>query len=129
MKEVPIPYIRANQSGIVAFVILAFLIQLPLIIAMLWLIELIGLFSVKANAFILFAKPFFSQWINRVTTQAYELTRFNNLLTVIFLTLSFIFFEMRWTLAGYIVAGIVAAATFLAMCGFSIGNYIYKLVK
>lgn len=129
MKEVPIPYIRANQTGIIAFIILGFIIQLPLIIAILWLIELIGLFGRNANLFILFSKPFFSRWIDRVPTQAYELTRFNNILTVVFLTLSFIFFEMGWATAGFITALIVAGASLLAMWGFSIGGFLFRRVK
>jgi hypothetical protein len=129
MKEVPIPYIRANQTGIIAFVILGFVIQLPLIIAILWLIELIGLYRMNANLFILFSKPFFSRWIDRVPTQAYELTRFNNILTVVLLTLSFIFFEVRWATAGFITALIVAGASLLAMWGFSIGGLIFRRVK
>lgn len=130
MKDVPIPYIRANQTGILAFIILAIFAQIPLFIAILWLFEGIGLlFGVKANVFILFSKPFFSRWINRVPTQAYELTRFNNLLTVILLTLSFVFFELRWTSAGYSIAGIVAGFTLLSMFGFSLGTYLYKQFK
>ncbi|AHF08025.1 DUF4395 domain-containing protein [Desulfitobacterium metallireducens] len=130
MKDVPIPYIRANQTGIIAFFILAFFEQLPLFIAILWLIEGVGLlFGMKANLFILFAKPFFSQWIDRVPTQAYELTRFDNQLTVVLLTLSFVLFELRWASAGYIVAGVVAGLALLAMFGLSLGSFFYKQVK
>lgn len=114
MKDVPLPYIRANQSGIIAFVILAFLVQLPLFIAVLWLIELIGLlFGVKANLFIQLAKPFLSKWIDKAPTKAGKLFHNNITFAVIFLTISFLFFELGWALAGYVVAGILVVAVLI----------------
>lgn len=112
MNNVPLPYIRTNQIGIAAFVIFAFLVQLPLIIAIVWLIELIGLlFGTRANLFILFSKLFLSKWTDRAPTG--EMKRFNTLVVVICLTLSVVFFEVGWVLAGYIVAGISAVVALI----------------
>lgn len=61
----------------------------------------------------------------RALTESKELSRFNNLLAVIFLTISVVFFALGWTIAGYIVAGMLAIAAFTAICGFCLGCFIY----
>ncbi len=133
MSEIPVPYLRANQTGIVAFVIIAAIARQPLLIVLLWVIQVVGLlFGVKANLFIQFAKPFLKKRILHALTESKELSRFNNLLAVIFLTISLVFYALGWTIAGYIVAGMLAAAAFAAICGFCLGCFIYfqyKLLK
>ncbi|WP_425807920.1 DUF4395 domain-containing protein [Desulfitobacterium sp. Sab5] len=130
MNEIPVPYLRANQTGIVAFVILAVVIQNPFIVALLWLIEVSGLlFAAKANLFIRLAKPFLTKWVAKSQTEARELTRFNNTLAVIFLTLSLILFGLGLSLAGYIVAGLLAIVAFVAICGYCLGCFLYFQYK
>jgi len=126
MNEIPVPYLRANQTGIVAFVITAAITRQPLLILLLWVIQVVGLlFGVKANVFIQFAKPFLKKQISQALTESRELSRFNNLLAVIFLTISLVFFSLGWTIVGYIVAGMLAIAAFTAICGFCLGCFIY----
>lgn len=130
MNEIPIPYLRANQTGIVAFVILAVVMQNPLTIALLWLIEVTGLlFGAKENLFIRLTKPFLTRWVAKSQTEARELTRFNNTLAVIFLTLSLVLFGLGLSLAGYIVAGLLAIVAFIAICGFCLGCFLYFQYK
>jgi len=126
MNEIPVPYLRANQTGIVAFVIIAAITQQPLIIVLLWVIQVVGLlFGGKANLFIRSTKPFLKKNILNAMTESIELSRFNNLLAVIFLTISLLLFLMGWTIAGYIVAGMLAIAAFAAICGYCIGCTLY----
>lgn len=66
MNEIPVPYLRANQTGMVILVILAAIVGQPWIIAVLWLIEAAGLvFGVKGNLFIRTAKPFLQKRLLR----------------------------------------------------------------
>jgi hypothetical protein len=58
MKEIPMPYIKANQVGIVLFVIAATLLKLPILLALLWVIQVVGL-AFGFNVFVRIAKPFF----------------------------------------------------------------------
>jgi hypothetical protein len=45
MREVPMRYVKANQTGIVISVVLSFLFQQPWILAALWAIQLLGLLT------------------------------------------------------------------------------------
>ena len=130
MKEVPILYVRANQAGIVLLVLLTFLFQMPLIILLLWTIQTIGLLNgVKGNLFIQIAKPYLENKIAGGKTEAVELQRFNNMLAVIMLTVSVLFFMFEWMTAGYVLAGMVGFAALAAICGYCIGCTIYFQFK
>lgn len=126
MSEIPIPYLRANQTGIVGFVLIAALARQPLMIVLLWIIQVLGLiFEAKANLFIQIAKPFLKKRVVQAQTESKELSRFNNKLAVIFLTISLGLFAFGWTIAGYIVAGMLDIAAFAAICGFCFGCFLY----
>ncbi|MGO4179916.1 DUF4395 domain-containing protein [Paenibacillus sp. TAF43_2] len=130
MKEIPIPFVRSNQVGIVAVLLLAIGLQLPWLIAALWIIQIIGLiFGTKANLFIIAARPFLNGRISSAQTEAAELQRFNNSLGVGFLTFSLLSFMLGWSAAGYIFAGMMGAAALAAILGFCIGCTIYFQYK
>ncbi len=129
MKEIPILYIRANQTGIVALAILAILTQQPLMIGLLLIIESVGLlFGLKANLFVRLAKPFLKVK-DKGQTEARELARFNNSLAVIFLSLSSLFFVLGWPVAGFITVGVLGFVAFVAICGFCLGCFLYYQFK
>ena len=128
--EIPMPYIKANQTGIVLFVIASLLFSpwSPWILLALWLVQLTGLLSGgKYNLFVRLARPFLRT--EGKETQAAELTRFNNTLAVIFLTLSLASFAAGWTAAGYVFAVMLLAAAGMALFGFCIGCTIYYQYK
>ncbi|CAM4516280.1 hypothetical protein FHS16_003269 [Paenibacillus endophyticus] len=130
MKEIPIPYVRSNQTGIVIFLLIAIGLQLPWLIEVLFIIQIIGLLAgPKANAFILAARPFLTRFLPAAQTEAAELQRFNNSLGVGFLTLSLLSFAFGWTAAGYIFAGMMGAAALAAILGYCIGCTIYFQYK
>lgn len=130
MKEIPIPYVRSNQIGIVALLLVAISFQLPWLIAALWLIQVVGLvFGHKANLFIILARPIIHNFITYSSTEAAELQRFNNSLGVGFLTFSLLSFLLGWTLAGYLFAGMMGAAALAAILGYCIGCTIYFQYK
>ena len=97
--EVPVSYVKANQIGIVLFVAAALALQQPWILLFLWAVQTAGLFTGgRWNLFVWAA--------NRIVgaggpdTQSFELTRFNNTLAVLFLTLSLICYLFGWNVAG-----------------------------
>lgn len=130
MKEIPLPYVKMNQTGIVLFSVFAIVFQEPLLLIALWIIQAAGLLlGMKANLFIQLSKPLLQNRIAGAETQALELLRFNNSLGMIFLTLSLISIGFGWSVAGYIFAGMFALAAFAAICGYCIGCTVYFQFK
>ncbi|MFC3803697.1 DUF4395 domain-containing protein [Cohnella sp. GCM10012308] len=128
MKEVPMPYIKSNQTGIVLFAVLSFFFAPLWLLAILWLIEVVGLATGgKYNLFVRIAKP----WLKTAgkETQALELARFNNTLAVTFLSLAVLSFSLGWTIAGYAFAVMLLAAAGAALLGYCIGCTVYFQYK
>lgn len=121
-------YVKANQAGIVLFVLLFALLQNPWVLAVLWAVQLVGLLSGgRWNAFVWLAKPFLRT--EGRETQALELQRFNNSLAVLFLTLSLLFFSLGWDLAGYLFVAMMFLAASAALLGYCIGCTVYFQYK
>jgi hypothetical protein len=127
MKEIPVPYVRSNQAGIVLFVLLAILLHQPLLIILLWVIQVVPLiWGIRANIFVRIAKPFLTNKVEGAQTESQELLRFNNSIAVILLSIAVICFFFNWaSIAGYIFAGMVAVAALIAICGFCVGCFLY----
>jgi len=126
VKEIPEPYVKANQIGIVLFVILTAVFDQPYLLLALLVIQVVGLLTGK-NLFVLLAKPFLK--VKGAPTQAQELQRFNNTLAVIFLTLSLLSFLIQLPFLGYIFAAMLFLAAFAAICGYCIGCTVYFQYK
>jgi hypothetical protein len=128
MKEIPIEYVKANQTGIVLSVI-AFLVSgQPWIIAALWLIQVIGLFTGgRWNLFAALGRRFLTP--KGKETQAAELLRFNNSLAVAFLSLSLVSLLLGWTTTGYVFAVMLLGAAGAALLGYCVGCTLYFWVK
>lgn len=130
MKEIPIPYVRTNQLGIIALFLLGLFLQQPWVIVVLWVLQAASLtFGLKGNLFVQLVKPLLANKISGTRTEAAELQRFNNSIAVILLTASVLCFAIGWTIAGYILAGFVAAAALVAVCGYCIGCFLYYQLK
>jgi FtsH-binding integral membrane protein len=128
MREVPMRYVKANQSGIVLTVVLSFLFQQPWLLAVLWVIQLAGLLTEgRFNLFVAIAKLILKG--KGQETQAAELTRFNNSLAVLFLTLALISFSFSWQFAGYVFSTMLLLAASAALLGYCIGCTIYFWYK
>jgi hypothetical protein len=126
VPDVPMPYVKANQIGIVLMVVLATLLKAPLLLVLLWVIQITGsIFG--ANLFTQFAKPFVK--VEGTKTQARELQRFNITLGILFLTISLLCFANHFVLAGYIFAWILGIVATIALCGYCIGCTIYYQFK
>lgn len=128
MHEVPMRYVKANQTGIVIFVLLSFFINPLLFLSALWIIQAAGLASGgKLNLFVQVAKLILK---NKGTEmQAAELQRFNNSLAVLFLTLSILSLALGWQIAGYAFSVMLLIAASAALLGYCIGCTVYFWYK
>lgn len=131
MKAIPLPLIKANQAGIVLFVILFYVMQEPSWIYVLFLLQLISfVFGVRANLLMRAAGFLFSKsWLQKAETQAAEPARFNQTLAVILLGLASVSCLLRWSVPAFIFSGMVALAALVAVLGYCIGCTIYFQYK
>ncbi|GLI05601.1 hypothetical protein YDYSG_16310 [Paenibacillus tyrfis] len=131
MKEIPIPYVRANQAGIVLLVALAVALRQPALIAALWAVQVLGLWQgIRANLIVQLAAPLLRSRVTGARTESRELLRFNSAVTVLLLSLSLLAFWVNpggWL--GYVLAGIVALAALAALGGFCFGCFLYYRFK
>jgi cobalamin synthase len=128
MREVPMRYVKANQTGIVLTVVLSFLFQQPWLLAALWVIQVVGLLTEgRFNVFVAIAKLILKGKGQEM--QAAELQRFNNVLAILFLTIALILFSFGWQIAGYIFSAMLLLAAGAALLGYCIGCTIYFWFK
>ncbi|WP_433582789.1 DUF4395 domain-containing protein [Paenibacillus amylolyticus] len=128
MREVPMRYVKANQVGIVLFVILSFLFNPLVVLGLLWIIQVVGLASGgKLNLFVQIGKAVLTG--KGTETQAVELQRFNNILAVLFLSLALISFSLGWVAAGYAFSVMLLAAASAALLGYCVGCTVYFWYK
>jgi len=128
MREVPMRYVKANQIGIVLFVLLSFVFNPLVVLGALWSIQVVGLASSgKLNLFVQIGKAVLTG--KGTETQAVELQRFNNILVVLFLSLALISFSLGWLAAGYVFSVMLLAAASAALLGYCVGCTVYFWYK
>ncbi|WP_145326203.1 DUF4395 domain-containing protein [Paenibacillus xylanexedens] len=128
MREVPMRYVKANQVGIVLFVLLSFVFNPIVVLGALWSIQVVGLASSgKLNLFVQIGKAVLTG--EGTETQAVELQRFNNVLAVLFLSLALISFSLGWVAAGYVFSVMLLAAASAALLGYCVGCTVYFWYK
>lgn len=123
IRSIPRPLVRTNQWFIVLSVLAvwttgyAWFLLLPLIAGLLGLIFEFNP-VIKGGALFLRKKP------EEYIPEEWEEQQFNQLLAVIFLSISSISFAMKWTILAYVFSAMVALAAFGAILGFCIGCFI-----
>ncbi|MDT9721920.1 DUF4395 family protein [Paenibacillus sp. ClWae2A] len=128
MREVPMRYVKANQVGIVLFVLLSFVFNPLVVLGVLWVVQVVGLASSgKLNLFVQIGKVVLTG--KGTETQAVELQRFNNILAVLFLSLALISFSLGWVGAGYVFSVMLLAAASAALLGYCVGCTVYFWYK
>jgi len=128
MREVPMRYVKANQVGIVLFVLLSFVFNPIVVLGALWSIQVVGLASSgKLNLFVQIGKAVLTG--KGTEMQAVELQRFNNILAVLFLSLALISFSLGWVAAGYVFSVMLLAAASAALLGYCVGCTVYFWYK
>jgi hypothetical protein len=126
--EVPVSYVKANQIGIVLFVAAALVLRQPWLLLCLWAVQTAGLFTGgRWNVFVWAAKRIVGA--GGTDTQSFELTRFNNTLAVLFLTLSLFCYLFGFNVAGAVFALLLLGAAGAALFGYCIGCTVYFQFK
>jgi hypothetical protein len=121
--EIPMHFIRANQSGILIFIIAAVVINQPLLLGIPLLVQVISrTYGIKNNWFVRLLAPLFPQ---SSKTEARELLRFNNLLAILFLVGGLVFFVIGVEVVAYIFVAMLTIAVVLALSGFCLGCFMY----
>jgi hypothetical protein len=126
LPDIPMPFVKANQIGIVAFILLATIFKMPFILILLWVIQITGAIF-GSNLFIQLAKLFVK--VEGKETQARELQRFNLTLGILFLTLSILCFANNWIFAGYLFSWVLGVVALAAISGYCLGCTIYYQFK
>lgn len=122
-------YVKANQTSIVLFVIVALALHEPWVLAALWLIQVAGFVTEgRLNPFVALAKRFYPAR-GQFETQAVELQRFNNTLAILFLTFSLLTWVIGWPIIGVTFAAMLLIAAGVALLGYCIGCTIYFQYK
>jgi len=123
LDEVPLHYVRANQSGILISIIAAGLSGLWFLLAIPFAVQIISrTYGVKYNAFVRLLAPLLPR---SKKTESRELLRFNNLLAILFLLGALISFAFRAEIVGYLFVAMLTVAVVLALSGFCLGCFIY----
>lgn len=130
MKDIPLVHVKANQAGIVAFVLAAIVLQMPSILLLLWVIQMSGLLiGNKGSLFVIFAEPFLRGRAETGEKQSAELTRFNNRLGVTMLTVGLLAFAAGLPVVGYVFAAMFGLAALTALFGYCVGCTVYYRYK
>ncbi len=131
MRDIPEQYVRVNHFGVIFTFLLAVVLQEPMLIGLLWLIQVVNLASGgRANAFVLVTKPLWKREINHAETQSGELFRFNASIAVALHTMAVLAFLVWPGIAwGYVIAGIHAVASIAALDGYCAGCFLYYQLK
>ncbi len=123
VDEVPLHRVKGNQLGILLSILIAVLAQQLWILALPLAVQLISrTFGVRYNAFVRMLSPLFPV---SSATESRELLRFNNLLAILFLTLTLAAHAAGLPVAAYVSLGMLTAAVVLALCGFCLGCFMY----
>jgi len=130
MNEVPIAKVRSNQIGIVITLLIAIIAQMPWLIAIVWLIQVMTrLLGSGANTFVIMLEPIAQKIYGKKEAEAAELQKFNLSLGITFLSISLICLSLNWITAAYIVAGAMGLAALGALLGYCIGCTFYYQYK
>lgn len=123
IDDIPMHYVRANQSGILLFIIATVATGQPLLLGIPLIVQIISrTYGIKYNVFVRLLAPLLPQ---SSKTEARELLRFNNLLAILFLVGSLVFFVTGIEIVAYMFLAMLTIAVVLALSGFCLGCFMY----
>ncbi|MFS0727000.1 DUF4395 domain-containing protein [Paenibacillus sp. 1P07SE] len=121
--EVPLHWVRANQTGILLSIIAAVGFGEPLLLLLPLTVQLITRwFGIRYNPFVRLLHRLMPR---SQQTESRELLRFNNLLAILFLVAALSAFLLQSPTVGYIFVAMLTTAVVLALSGFCVGCFIY----
>ncbi|HHE32793.1 MAG TPA: DUF4395 domain-containing protein [Chlorobaculum parvum] len=123
---IPMPIINLTRYLLLVGIILAIVLQQPLITTFLFFLMLPAvIWGKKASLIFFVGSRLLKKWNATAHTESPKLTRFNNSIAVILLGMAQIAFLFQADMTGYILSGIVALAAFIAICGFCVGCFLF----
>ena len=129
MGEVPVPLVRANQIFIAGAVVLAAALRQP------WIV--VAEFAVVAAAFVLgprghlimrAAGALLRRSLPGAATEDARVQRFNQMLASIMLAAATVCLLAGASVAGWLIAGLLAAVAAAGALGFCLGCRLYRVV-
>lgn len=129
VNGIPLPFVRTNQWFLVITVALALLLDQPWILAISWTLGVYSLIAGK-NPLFLLVRPLLSKSPSEYPMEDPAQQRFNQWISVIFLSLSLLGFLAGWPVVGILSALMVGVAALVAIMGFCIGCFIrYRYLR
>ena len=129
MKDIPIPFVRAQQMTMVILTLLSIGFQSVLLLAVTLIIVGVPLlFGPKFNVVFMLAKQYIKDYQNKETESA-ELQRFNQTIAVSLLTIALFTLLVFGHWIGWVFVGMVTVAASVALLGFCVGCFLYFQLK
>ena len=123
---IPEPIVKLNRATIVVCVILALILQQPLIISALFLVILSAtVFGPRGSLIFQIGSRLFAQQNLTATREDRRLMRFNNTIASVMLGGAQIAFLLGAATVGWVLAIGVAVAAAVALAGFCLGCFLY----
>lgn len=129
IQSIPRPLVRTNQWFIVISVLLTWISDQAWLLALPLVAGLLGLF-VNFNPVMRIAKLFLKKQPSEYIPEDHDQQQFNQVISIICLSLSLIGYVNGWMALAYIFSTLVALAAFIAILGFCVGCFIrYQWVR
>jgi hypothetical protein len=128
--SIPLPIVRLNRATILLGVILAYVLQAPLITtAVFVVVALAAAFGRRASLIYLIGSFLFRGPADPAHDEDPRLMRFNNTLAAIILGAAQIAFAVHAPIVAWAFAGIAALAAAVALAGFCFGCFLFYQFK
>lgn len=108
--------------------VLAFALHLPGLVTIDFLLIVCALFG-GPSFYAIVGKMLFKKRLSGAEVEASGLVRFNSAIAAALYLCAIVAFVLQWWAVGWILAGIVALASAVALCGFCIGCTLYYQFK
>lgn len=123
---IPLPIVRLNRIVLAAGVVIALVLNQPLITTVLFLLILpAALFGRRASLIYHVGWRIFARQIPTAPTEDFRVQRFNNLIAATLLGAAQVAFALGAPIAGWALSLAVAIAATVALLGFCLGCFLY----
>jgi hypothetical protein len=123
---IPLPIVRLNRVVLVSGVLLAFVLQAPVIIAALFaVIAPAAIWGRRASLIFKIGSRLFAKQNAGAEQEDHRLMRFNNSIAALMLGGATVAFVLNVWTVGWILSFGVAAAALVALLGFCVGCFLY----
>jgi hypothetical protein len=127
---IPLPIVRLNRAVIAAGVAIAFVLQQPILIALLFLvIAPAALLGRRASLIFKIGGVLLAKQNLTAEKEDFRMQRFNNIIAAIMLGGATLAFALDAPIVGWVLSLGVAAAALVALLGFCVGCFLYLQFK